>query len=326
MKFLVLTVLLAVIQTSLPVPQKATDVSKRAPQSVKSDAADNQTPSQKPQTIIQPIGSMPDKSDSHTPAADDTPKPIIVRELPPVSVTKDRLDKLYIFLTGVLILVGGLGVRAAYKTLKAIERQGLSMRRQTTHLRRSVIFSRRSANAARRSADAAFLNAQAVINAERPWVMIQIKEDRVDDNAVVIFSRRSFQITIFNYGKTPAHITNCKGPTIKFLETPDSDLPTPPDYGTSAAWNKRFLAPNDSLPIGDPIYPSDIKMGTVINAALEGQRVKGDLVVYGLIEYNDRVSEKGYRTAFCYRYEKMPLSSMGGHLLTSGPAIYNEYT
>lgn len=173
-------------------------------------------------------------------------------------------------------------------------------------------------------ADAANKNAQALINTERPWVMIQIKEEDVSHDRVGMFSKRSFQMTIFNYGKTPAHITDCRGPTIKFLEAPDKDLPSTPDYAASA-WNKRFLAPNDSIPIGNPIYPADIKMGTVINAALDGQRVKGDLVVYGLIEYNDGVSERGYRTAFCYRYEKMPLSSMGGHLLSCGPNAYNEY-
>src|SRR5437763_707922 len=121
MKHLALAVLLAILQTATPVPRKAANPSNTAPQKVKSDSNSNQTPARQAPPIVQPISSKPDQNEGHSPAADNAPKPIIVRELPPVSVMKDRLDKLYIFFTGVLIVVGSLGVRAAYRTLKAME-------------------------------------------------------------------------------------------------------------------------------------------------------------------------------------------------------------
>jgi hypothetical protein len=176
------------------------------------------------------------------------------------------------------------------------------------------------------AADAALKNAQAIINSERPWVMIQIKESLRDDSVGAFKSLRSFQLSIFNYGQTPAHITRCLGPTIEFYQNPDEQLPTPPDYGTSE-WSRRFLAPNDSLSIGDPIAPSDTKMKEIITGAFRGEQTgRGDLVAYGLIEYSDGISEKPYRTAFCYRHEQGALSSMGGHLVLCGPTVYNEYT
>ena len=55
MKLLALAVLLAVLQTSAPVPRKAPDPSNRAAQNVKSNSNGNQSPAQQPQTIVQPI-------------------------------------------------------------------------------------------------------------------------------------------------------------------------------------------------------------------------------------------------------------------------------
>ena len=50
------------------------------------------------------------------------------------------------------------------------------------------------------------------------------------------------------------------------------------------------------------------------------------LVIYGLIQYTDGVSNTTYTTAFCYRHLRERLSEMGGHLVACGPPIYNQYT
>ena len=47
-------------------------------------------------------------------------------------------DKAYVLLTAVLVIIGTVGAALAVKTLRAIRRQGVSMRRQTTILRNSV--------------------------------------------------------------------------------------------------------------------------------------------------------------------------------------------
>jgi hypothetical protein len=227
----------------------------------------------------------------------------------------------YVIFTGALVIVGAVGVRYAIKTLKAIERQALSMRRQTTHLRHSVVYARRSARAANKSATAALLNAQAVINAERPWVMVQVETIPGKNSAMSLF-----QLKLFNYGQTPAHIISCKGPKAEYFETPEKELPVPPDYGTWE-WDRRFLAPKDSFPIQNPIDPWDTKLRFVTDRALQGIPSPQDqLVIYGIIEYTDGVSEQTYTTAYCYRRERSLLSQMGGHLVPCGPRAYNEYS
>jgi hypothetical protein len=225
-------------------------------------------------------------------------------------------------LPSLLLFFAGLGaIAVGVYTLRDI-------RTQTRLLGEYVAATKDGVEATHKSADAALLNAQAVINAERPWVMIQIQEAAVEQGRVGIYEKkslRSFQFSIFNYGKTPAHVTSCEGPKIELCEAPDKDLPIPPDYGTSE-WNRIFLAPNDSIPIGECIYPSDIMLNKIIEAASRGEKAQSELVIYGLIEYSDGVSDVTYRTAYCYRHERGALSTMGGHMVLCGPSTYNEYS
>ena len=185
----------------------------------------------------------------------------------------------------------------------------------------------KSADAAKASADAALLNAKAVINAERPWVMIQITETKGATSAVT-----NFQLNAFNYGKSPAHVVDCRGPKIEFYDSPAEQLPIPPNYGRGQ-WSKRFLAPRDSFPIGGPIDPSRHRIDIATQAIIEQREKRGIaekrgavLVVYGLIQYTDGVSNTTYTTTFCYGHQRQRLSEMGGHLFTCGPPIYNQYT
>jgi hypothetical protein len=88
-------------------------------------------------SIVQPISTQPNQNTSHSPASENAPQPLIVRELPPVPV-KNWLDKTYIFLTGILALVGIFGVRAAYRTLRAIEQQAGVMKAQRKTMQRQL--------------------------------------------------------------------------------------------------------------------------------------------------------------------------------------------
>jgi hypothetical protein len=115
-----------------------------------------------------------------------------------------------------LVLVGGAAAFAALKTLRAIERQGVSMRRQTTILRNSVAV-------AQKGSDAALLNAQAVINAERAWITAELGWYEGTPNRVLLGAYKKFgktqldsvtanmKITYKNEGRTPAWIDNVYG-------------------------------------------------------------------------------------------------------------------
>src|SRR5258708_20622454 len=132
MKIVALAVLLAVIQAIPPVPRKTADPGNRTSQNVKGDSSGNQGPSQQSSAIVQSISTQPNQDTSHSSATENARKPIIVPELPPVSVTKDWWDRIYIIFTGILIAVGIFGVQAAYKTLGEIKAQREAMQGQLT--------------------------------------------------------------------------------------------------------------------------------------------------------------------------------------------------
>jgi hypothetical protein len=121
-------------------------------------------------------------------------------------------------------------------------------------------------------ASAARLNAQALISAERPWVMVQVRETAVEDGKG-IFDRRAFQFIMFNYGKSPAHIVGVKGPKIEFLSDPEKDLASIPEYGIWN-WDRKFLAPRDDIKIGDAIYPFKMKLEKSGQGAEKGERLR----------------------------------------------------
>jgi hypothetical protein len=113
---------------------------------------------------------------------------------------------------------------------------------------------------------------------------------------------------------------------------PLEELAIPPQY-PSSPWSKKFLAPNEDSEILNPFQTTAFKMNAVVDAALQavtrgktavGER--GELVVYGLIQYTDGIARETYRTAFCYKHVDGPASFMGGFFVPCGPPIYNEYT
>jgi hypothetical protein len=224
-----------------------------------------------------------------------------------------RVQRRLTFYTGLLVIAG-------FVTAALIWWQARETRRSVQAIRDALPHQQSAANAAN-------LNAQALINAERPWVMIQIKQEdfpQGEEPSSGLFGKRGFQFQMFNYGKSPAHILDCRNLKFDVVPDPDSNLRIPPEYGPSE-WNRTFLPPKDSLPVGALFHPSDQDFRIAIDRAQKGERTKGEDVVYGLIEYGDGISRERYRTAFCFRYERSHLEPIG-RLIRCGPAVYNEYT
>jgi hypothetical protein len=128
-----------------------------------------------------------------------------------VSVTKDWWDRIYICFTGILIAVGIFGVRAAYKTLKAIEAQN-------AHIEKS--------------ANAALLNAQAVINSERPWIIVLPEK-----------SNNGYRFRAINSGRTPADVISYSAEAVCMNSV--KELPTEPVYGVEHKLLPKMLTPKD---------------------------------------------------------------------------------
>ena len=162
-----------------------------------------------------------------------------------------------------------------------------------------------------------------LIHIERPWIMVKVVRDKDGSDSVGAF-RNEFNFMIKNYGKSPAHITNCSELTFDIVKNPDTDLPVPPKY-QNREWQKKFLGPTERWDIGRLPDSNKTKAVTRLRRKEETEQLpEGDLIVYGMLEYSDGVSTKTYKTAFCYRHLQKGLP--GGQLEPCGPPIYNEYT
>jgi hypothetical protein len=145
MKLLLFTVLLTIVQTSSPVPRQAPDNRANQSDSVTKDSKDDKAPTDKsvPATapIQQPPGSNHRENTGREQKTQNTQQPITIRELPPVSVSRDWADWVLLVSTVLLVLAGFIGIGFAYKTLKNIEEQ--------------TVTTRKAADAAKESADVA---------------------------------------------------------------------------------------------------------------------------------------------------------------------------
>jgi hypothetical protein len=192
MKYIVLTVLLAVVRTLPPVPRQTTNSIDGTARSVKENSNDNQGPTAKPTTTLYPIAPKPDQNPSDAPSSKDTEQSIRVRELPSVSVHRDWADWVLWVFNGLLVIAGFLGIRVAYKTLKTLERQARSTHHQAVQVRKQT-------GLLTKSAEAALLNAQAVIDSERAWI-------HADFISREIIGVTRYSLVITNQGKTPAQV------------------------------------------------------------------------------------------------------------------------
>jgi hypothetical protein len=199
MKHILITVLLAVMQTLPPVPRKTANSPDSTTQNVKKDANNNQAPAAKPATAINPVTPKPEQNPSDPPSPKDADQSISVSKLPAVSVDRNWADWVLWGFNGLLVIAGFLGIRVAYKTLKNIARQTRSIHHQAIQVRKQTQILNKSAKAAQKAAEAALLNAQAVINSERAWIDGEIIHR---EQLGIHF----YALNVSNHGKTPAKL------------------------------------------------------------------------------------------------------------------------
>jgi hypothetical protein len=272
MNYVALAVLVAVMQASPAVPRKTAD-------SV-ADSRQNEVREKVAQT------SSPQNAQ----------QPVRVSELPPVSVTKDWMDRTaWLFGLGLLI-VGSCGVLAAYKTLRAIESQARimagqlnTMDGQLTAMKESGAQTDRLIEQAGKQAEATRANAAVLMNAERAWIMTQIRwsgevtgmgdptQTRVVQGTGADGDTLSIDIclTYQNDGKTPAWIMEKR---ILFRNV--ESLPVPPQFEWEVFGDYERIGP-EPVTVG-----GDGKIRTILTC--EGRRELGkSLVVYGFVKYRD---------------------------------------
>jgi len=169
----------------------------------------------------------------------------------------------------------------------------------------------------RDSADAALLNARAVINSERPWIVVSVLRGESMGNYV-------FRAT--NRGRTPA-VFESGTFDFTFDSYPDS-LPTRPRYDSSIAPERTLIVQEDGFDIPlagersiDPesfITPEMTKQVKLLKNL--------SLLLYGKVIYKDVFNRDGkeaihHETRFCYCFDVSC-----GEFVRTGPEEYNRYT
>src|SRR5205823_7440888 len=113
---------LTIVQAAPPVPGKTANQPTRSGQNVKRNPSNQQNT---PDAPI-PSASEGDQHEGKPQGSHNARETVIIREPAPVS-RKDGWDKAYVVATCLLVVVGGLAVKYAIKTLRAIEQQGRNM-------------------------------------------------------------------------------------------------------------------------------------------------------------------------------------------------------
>lgn len=159
-----------------------------------------------------------------------------------------------------LFVVGVIGVCVALRTLRNIERQTKS--------------GKTAADAARDGAKAALLNAQAVINAERPWLLVDVESGKGPMGG--------FKIYVKNKGRTPAMITAARvgGMRVKNI----TYLSKEPPYGSGSLVEDLIVMP-DEKPLIESI--SEESMNKMLDRDAHLQPWEGQTFIFGIVLYHD---------------------------------------
>ncbi len=186
MRIIVLAVLLAVVQTSPPVPRQTSNANTGKGQSVQNDTDANEKPPEQEVPVVQKVQPPPNENTNPNKDNQNAEEAVRVRELPPVSIMRDWMDCLALVFSAILLGVGVIGVRAAYRTLKAIETQGGLMEGQL----------------AQTSVQSGILqdSVELVINKERARIRIGKPEPLVLNMRIPM----KVEFRLFFYGSTPA--------------------------------------------------------------------------------------------------------------------------
>jgi hypothetical protein len=355
MKYLTFAVLLAVMQASPPVPRKAADNRTSTGHGIEQNASANKQPAANSPSPVKAVTSDPqEKGAASEKAKDNEVNTVSVREFPAVSIHRDWLDYVALIFEGVLVVIGFCGVRYAIRTLKNIRIQAMANVDQLREIRKSrqqtdamIEHAAIQAQATKDAADAAQKSAQALMDGERAWLLvedIQLPNDPISPTIDTSISGRLHlpglllvdvqpaSFLIKNYGKTPGIIFDIDarlevGTDRSKPPSPDIYDPNPHKWVVALWMNQpiikiEYIVPQNQFkvdkcnPFGFHIW-SDDKITRIRNDA-------DFLWAYGIVRYRD-VYDRKHETRFCYRYVVPPEEAVP-HFCLRGPEEFNKCT
>jgi hypothetical protein len=262
---------------------------------------------------------------------------LLVRESPPTSTVQSKAEYeqrppaqepkpflshaewIMAILTAIYVLITAFYALVSHKTLDAIERQAEDQAKTSAE---QIKLAHEAAEAAQKSASAALLNAQAMISAERPWIVVVAHENGKGD----------FTFNARNYGRTPAEIVSFSS-EITFVEDDVQNLPASPSYSFAYLADVTILVPMregaaDANEFGLLWYAADAYLDQMSKQKVEAiKQGKLRYAFYFKVVYRNTLNKAGvhipnYETCKCFWY-----SPVVAHLRTDRvPHAYNKST
>lgn len=231
-------------------------------------------------------------------------------------------DTLVALGTLALAFIGGFAAKIAFRTLNTIQEQ-------TGHLRTA-------AEAAGDNAKAALLNAQAVIDAERPWLLIPMGDEFSQIENPILISRvageyrHSYCIfRLKNFGRSTAKVTEEKLALFHGIELdviPDATIFDRKDV----IIEDYAFPPNTTIP-NQATFELDGRITPQEYEQIVSQKSRF-LWLCGYFRYRDtfaRADAPEYETRFCYRWVCDATSATDSKIrksfwIMAGPREYNR--
>jgi hypothetical protein len=181
--------------------------------------------------------------------------------------------------------------------------------------------------ASTKAANAASLSAEAVLNGERAWLIVNLdalstesflKRVRTEGERAT----RELKLAIKNVGRTPSQISSISARAV--LVEYGSAAREEPEYGPAENWAGRLLVPMDS--VGHFVMiETEYQMTELYQQMSSGQMT---IFVYGYVRYAD-VYGRAHETCFGLRRRlKWSNAALGPTILDEqfGPPEYNSAT
>jgi hypothetical protein len=218
-----------------------------------------------------------------------------------------------------LALLGYAGIMMAISTLKKIERQSKYSEVAAEAAAKGAEAASQASEAARKTAEAALLQAQAITNAERPWVLVTIVPSRSIENG--------FTVIATNRGRGPALVVDASDETR--IASDEVQLPAMPEYTprqTESPFGSIVLLPGEFMNLKS--FSRD-EVRTVCENEEHFRRVENweeRIFLYGKVVYRDLAAPADklpHETGWCCRYIHGRQKS---GLVMAGPQEYNVHT
>lgn len=204
----------------------------------------------------------------------------------------------------ILVILGYIAILVALSLLRKIERQ--------------TRYSETAADAAREAAMAALAHTQALVRAERPWVLINVRPAQGVENG--------FTVVATNHGRGPARILSTVDEVVS--ATDESRLAPTPEYRSQpvAPADPIILLPGESTEIlafsradVKRICESEERMARV-------EKWEEKIFLYGNVVYRDLATPDDApaheSSWFCWYIHGRQKSGM----VMAGPPAYNRHT